>query len=119
MSEPIKGLPDGVELVKIGVATADDYELINEVDPKTGQGIARIYHGVRPGASSGIIVKPAEGWSFRADIRTMSFVPVKMFAQPLTISATAKFAVDSDYDEQTVKQALEKLKALPGFVELS
>jgi len=114
---PIKGLPEGVELVQIGVAKADDFELINEVDPKTGVSVTRIYQGMRPGAASGVIVKAADGWSFRCDPKTMSFFPVKNFPA-LSITATASFSVTNSFDQDAVKSALEKLKQVPGFQDL-
>ena len=113
---PIKGLPDGVVLVRIGVATDDDYEITNHVDPVSREATAIIYKGPRAGAASGVIVAPAEGYVFRPNIKTMGYDPVKVFPAK-TIKATVEFSVSNSYDEQTVVLALEKLKQVPGFIE--
>lgn len=110
----IKGLPEGVELVHIGPAQKDDFELINEIDDK-GLPVSRIYPGPRLGASSGIIVKPAEGYTFVADIKTMSYRVVKKLPEVMTITIHAKFLVDNQLDADVVNDRMEELKKLPGY----
>ena len=111
----IKGLPEGVELVHIAPAKEGDYELINEVE--NGVPVSRIYPGPRLGASSGIIVKPADGYTFVVNIKTLSYSVVKKLPEPLTITANAKFVVDNEMDAEAVNDRLEQLKKLPGYQE--
>lgn len=110
-SNTIKGLPEGVEMVEIkaGPAGPDEFEIL------ALGGATQIWKGPHTGAASGIIVKPAPGYTFRQDIRTLSYFPVKTIPSE-TIQQTVKFIVTTDYDAQTVKDFLEKLKLLPGFV---
>jgi hypothetical protein len=110
----IKGLPEGVELVHIGAAKEGDYELINEVDDQ-GAPVSRIYPGPRLGASSGIIVKPADGYTFVADIKTLSYRVVKKLPEPMTITVHARFLVDNQLDADMVDERMEQLKKLPGY----
>lgn len=107
----IAGLPVGIELVKFDTAGAEDYELISD---NTG---VHIMKGPRIGAASGVIVKPAQGYSFRYDIRSMSYFAVKNIP-PKTITAVVKFVVTNDYDEQSVEVLMNRLKTMPGFVSL-
>lgn len=106
-AQPIKGLPEGVELVRLGTAGDEDYELVGE----------QIFKGPRAGAASGVIVQPAQGYIFRVDIRSLSFVPVKMI--PITKRTfTVEFAVDNELDLRLILDRVDKLKDIPGFVDL-
>lgn len=107
---PVAGLPEGVELVKIGVATKDDYEIVG----------GRILKGPRPLAASGVIVKPAEGYIFvekKFDIKTYEtqYAAVKQI-DPATVKETLTFTVDNQGDLDAVNAGLAHLKTLPGFV---
>lgn len=107
MADAIKGLPEGVEVVRIGLAGEDDYELVGD----------KISKGRRMGAASGVIVKPLEGYSFRFNILDLNYIAVKTFA-PLNIKATASFTVTDSYDKQTVDSYLKRISDIPGFVDL-
>ena len=106
---PVAGLPIGVELVKFGAATADDYELVNELSG------TKIYKGPRVGAASGVIVKPADGYAFRFDIRSLSYFVVKEIPAT-TIIINAKFVVTNDFDRQSVDVLLGHIKSMPGYI---
>src|ERR1700722_19218456 len=111
INPPVAGLPTGVELVRLGTASTEDYELVND-----SNGV-HIYKGPRVGAASGVIVQPADGYSFRFDIRSMAYFTVKNI-DPKTITATVKFTVTNDYDQQSVEVLLERLKSMAGFVSI-
>jgi hypothetical protein len=125
----VEGLPPGVDFVKFGTPQEDDYYIVNETDGKGGY-LMRIVHGPRalPFASQTphlttagsvmVIVKPADGWKFRQDIRTLSFVPVKLLNPPQEIAAQVKFEVDNEADQAAAQKALAELKLVPGFVEI-
>lgn len=110
MPEPaMKGLPEGVDFVEFRTAAEEDFELVG----------GEIFRGHRAGAASGVIVKPAEGYTFRADIRKIgTYFAVKKLPNT-EIVATVKFVVDNSFDLETVNGRLEKLKDLPGFVEIA
>ncbi len=109
-----------MELVKIGVAGEEDFELVGSL----------LLKGARPGAASGVIVKPAEGYSFqpamRADITSLELRPgmagtymaVKQNPAPIEITATIKFSVANTFDQKVVEDTLAALKGLPGFISL-
>jgi hypothetical protein len=107
----IKGLPEGVELVHIGLAQKGDFELINELNDS----VSRIYPGPRAGASSGIVVKPAEGYAFVADVKNMCYRVAKKLPEPLTITARLRFVVENQMDADAINERLEQLKNLPGY----
>jgi hypothetical protein len=102
---PVAGLPEGVSLVRIGVAGPEDFEIVGGI----------IYRGPRIGAASGVIVQPAKGWTFRCDIKDMTYFPVKAI-DPTTIKSTLTFVVTNSFDQANVHAAIEKLKSLTGFV---
>lgn len=118
MTPSIKGLPEGVEFLELGVAGDNDFELVGDL----------IFKGRRPNAASGVLVKPADGYTFqpsmKADIRNFvlvrgpenSFMPVKQMAQALTVEATATFAFTNESDKDIAMAAIAELKGLPGFV---
>ncbi len=108
----VAGLPEGVELVGLRAATADDYELVR--DDKG----PHILKGPRAGAASGVIVKPADGYKFVFDLREYGFLAIKQIA-PKNIVVTAKFTVDNVYDEETINGLIERMKSVPGFVSLA
>lgn len=114
MNIQIPGLPEGVECVRIGTATADDYEITNSVHTDDPPSITK---GPRIGSATQIIVRPAAGWEFRFDIRTLSFRLVKKLDTPLEITRTVKFVVSNALDQGIVEDRLDSLKDLPGWTE--
>ena len=102
---PVKGLPEGVDLVRIGIAADEDYEIVG----------GKIFKGPRAGAASGVIVQPAQGYMFHADIRDLSYFPVKIIP-PETVKATVTFTYSNSYDQEGVEKALKFLESIPGFV---
>ncbi len=112
-------LPEGVEFVRIGVAGDQDFEMVGPVMRK----------GKRSGAAAGVLVRPAEGYSFQParvfDINSYTFkdgpegtyMAVKQFPQPLPIKCSVSFAITNEFDRQIVADVLTKLQALPGYVE--
>ncbi len=111
------GLPEGLEFVRFGAATEDEFELIS----------GKIIKGVRPNAASGVIVKPAAGYTFQParkfDFYNYVFVegpPNEFTAVKVTTATTIKlsgsFVVTNAEDEATVREALGKLQGLPGCV---
>lgn len=116
----VEGLPEGVELLRFGVAGDDDFELMGSL----------ILKGARPGAASGVLVRPAEGFTFQPsqifDIREFkmvdgpkgTFMPVKQMEAPLMITATVKLALTNSFEQKIVDDALAALKGLPGFLSL-
>lgn len=116
---PIEGIMEGVEAYRMGTAKDDEFELVGD----------RIYKGERPGAASGLIVRPAKGWTFQPaqsfDIREFklvdgppgSYMPVKQ-EDPITITATLKVQVTNSFDQGIVDSVLKALEGLPGFVSI-
>jgi hypothetical protein len=109
---PVLGLPEGVQLLRIGAAEADDYELVS-----TG-GVIQIFKGPRVGAASGVIVVPAEGYSFRFDIKTYSYYVVKNLP-PTEIHVELVFNVTTDVDSKNIDLLIDRAKMLPGFQSMS
>jgi len=116
---PIPNLPEGIEAYDLGVAKEDEFELVGST----------IYKGVRPGAASGLLVRPAKGYSFQpaqiADIRNFTLVPgpegtymVVKQEEPTVITVTLKVQVTNSFDEGVVSGVLKALEGLPGFVSL-
>lgn len=116
----IKGLPEGLEFVEIGIAGDNDFELVDGI----------IHKGKRDLAASGVLVKPAAGWTFqpaaRADVRTFTLVPgppdTYMTVKGIeteTIKATLIVAVTNQIDKDIALGCIEQLKKLPGFVSLT
>ncbi len=121
MDKPVvAGLPEGIDFLKFGVAGDDDFELVGTF----------IYKGKRPGSASGVLVKPADGYTFQPlqsfDIRAFklmdgppnTFMPVKQMQVPTMITATIKVAVKDSFEQKIVDDALAALKGLPGFLSL-
>ncbi len=71
--------------------------------------------GPRAGAASGVIVRPANGYAFRYDIRSLSYFAVRQIPAK-TIVASFKFVVTNDYDAQSVEVLLDRLKSMAGYV---
>lgn len=127
---PVEGLPEGVAFVRIGTPGEDDYYMVNEPDGQGGHEM-RIVQGQRAAdfasptphltlpPNAAVIVKAADGWKFRASIRSMSLWPVKVIKPPAEIVATAKFSVADEFDRDKVNKGLDNLKTLPGFVGIS
>lgn len=116
---PIEGLPEGIEAYRFGTAKEDEFELVGGI----------IFKGERPGAASGVIVRPAKGFTFQplkiADIRSFTVVDgapgtymVVKQEEAKTITATLKVSVSNSFDQSTIDGVLEALKGLPGFVSL-
>lgn len=117
---PVAGLPEGVELVRIGLAGDEDFELVG----------GTIFRGKRAGAASGVIVRPAKGYTFQP-LQTWggitqlwipgppnAFMVAKQLEVPEMITATLKIAVTDASEKKIVEDALEALKSLPGFMSL-
>lgn len=104
----IKGLPEGVTCVRIGIATPDEYEIYGD----------EITKGARAGSITQIIVEPAPGWMFWYDIRSLSFRPVKKLAAPTSVTASVKFTVENQRDLDTVNGFLDRAREIPGFVKM-
>jgi hypothetical protein len=114
--DKIEGQPEGVEVIKFGISGPDDYELIGD----------RIVKGVRPDASQQVLVKPANGYSFRPERRfdpvsysiqpgrENTFMAVKEIA-PVTIKALLTCTVSNEFDLSIIHQIMGALKNLPGF----
>lgn len=109
----VEGLPEGVDWIKFGAAGPDDFQLVRQHD-----GSIVISKGPRVGEATGVIVEPSAGYSFRCDIKTLAYFPVKELKEPVTIKAEVVFTVDNEFDQQTVEQELARLKSMPGFVSL-
>lgn len=116
----VAGMPEGIDLVRIGVAGDEDFELVGTF----------IYKGTRPGAASGVIVRPAKGFTFQPlqsfDIKAFklvdgppnTFMVVKQMEIPTMITATVKVAVANSFEQKIVENTLDALKGLPGFLSL-
>ena len=101
----LKGLPEGVELVEIADGPRSDvFYWANMI--RGGKDFT-----VNQGS---IIVKPAPGYDFQYDITMDSYIPVKQFADPATI--TVEFRFTNEFDEQRVKQCAARI---PGFVKIA
>jgi hypothetical protein len=86
--------------------------------------------GKRASAASGVLVKPADGWTFQPlrifDIKSLSiqsgpegaYMAVKQQEAPTPITVTLKLAISNSFDKMVVDQILEDLKGMPGFVSL-
>lgn len=112
--EKLAGLPEGVELVSFGTAGPEDYEISRHPDGST-----TISKGVRPLASSGVIVRAAEGYIFKQDIRTLNYYPVKRLAEPLKLTATGIFQVNDAEEEAAVRQLFGRARSLPWCVDIT
>jgi len=122
MSDPVKGLPEGVEFIDFQQAGPNDFELIFDNGP-------HIYRGVRLGAAAGVRVKPAEGWTFVQvgfeeifDIKAYEtkqgrpdFKPAKVIPQK-TITITATFSVSNQVMLDTLESEITEVPKMPGFV---
>ena len=116
---PVAGMPEGTELVRIGVAGDDDFELVGPL----------ILKGKRAGAASGVIVRPAKDYTFQPakffDMKTFqlvdgpkdSYMPV-MQEVSKEITVTLKVSITNSFDEKVLSDTLAALKGLPGFVSL-
>lgn len=111
----VSGFPDGLKFIRFGAAKEDEFELLG----------GKIIKGVRPNAASGVIVEPAEGYTFQPsrwfDIRIYEFVdgnPNEFTAvkatEPTTIKVEGTYVVTNVDDAKTVRDALAKLTNLPG-----
>lgn len=116
---PIEGLPEGIEAYRFGTAKEDEFELVGAI----------IYKGERAGAASGVIVRPAKGFTFQpakiSDIRNFTVIDgpegtymVVKQSDPITITATLKVQVTNSFDQGIVDGVLKALEGLPGFVSL-
>lgn len=115
----VPGLPEGIEAYRFGTAAENEFELVGQT----------IYKGERAGAASGVIVRPAKGYTFQPkrsfDIRNFtvvdgpegSYMVVKQ-DEPTVITATLKVSVNNSFDEGVVDSVLSALNSLPGFVSL-
>ena len=112
MTIPITGLPEGVEAYRFGYATNDEFEIIQEA------GAVKITKGPRVGSKTQVIVRPAAGWAFRFDARQYCYVPVKLLAAPVTVTAMVKFQATDSSEQDAIQSALAALKEVPGFKEL-
>ena len=102
----IPGLPEGVELVRVG-------------EPAVGEYVwdRGIYGPIGSGDASGdrcLIVRPAAGYRFEYDITMDRNDAVKLLAAPKRLQAN--FSVASAAELAQVRKTLPKL---PGFVVIS
>ncbi len=118
----VAGLPEGIDptSVRIGVAGDEDFELVGGI----------IYKGKRANAASGVLVKPAEGFTFQplqiwGGIKELwilgppnTFMPVKQMETPEMITVTLKLAVTNSSEQKVIDDTLSALKGLPGFLSL-
>jgi hypothetical protein len=104
----IPGLPEGVDGVRIGRAGPDEYELIGD----------HIERGPRHDSISQVIVVPADGYKFNIDPKSLYFYPVKVLDPPVKLVVTVTYHFDNEKDQEITKDWLERLKQLPGFVEV-
>lgn len=108
----IPGLPQGVELVRIGVAEAEDFELTSDA------GAHAITKGPRAGSMAQVIVRPVAGWTFvpffDARMYRQVFVPSQALAAPE--ETVLKFVATSTFEKEKIAQAVEAAKTVPGFV---
>lgn len=119
----IPGLPEGIEVTRIGIADANEYEVTN--DP-TNPDPPLITKGARPGSASQIVIRPAEGYAFKQkrifDIRQFEWIDqpfydvVRVLKTPAEISGLFKFSVDTEEDRQMILKVFERLQATPGYV---
>lgn len=108
----IPGLPEGVEVIRIGIAGPEDFEIVGTAEP----GVHLITKGARAGSMSQIIVRPAPGYQFLWNLRSLSFDAVKTFEAPAIMERTVKFSVTNQRDLDAVNDALDRIKALPGYI---
>jgi hypothetical protein len=106
---PVEGLPEGVDLVRIGLPKENEYYILNSTEGPC------VYQGQHANMAGAVVVKASEGYTFRANIRTGGYDVVKLLPKPLEITATMTFSVNNSYDQDTVKAFLEKAKHVPGF----
>lgn len=104
----IQGQPEGVEIIRIGIAKPDEFELID----------GHIEAGTREGSTSQVIVRPAPGWAFKFSIAAYALIPVKMLPAPIEVTYTVKFKVDCEQDAAGVDKFMEKLKECPNLWSL-
>lgn len=95
----IPGTPEGVEIVRIGIAGPDEFELIGD----------HIEKGKREGSISQVIVKPAPGWAFRFDIVSYELKPYKLLDAPVEVTYEIKFKFTGANDQQRVEAAFTKM----------
>ena len=113
---PVTGLPEGLEFVRLGIPGDEEFEIIN-TSIEDGNAVPVITQGKRPLSAVCVIVKPAEGYKFRYDIKTLNYLVVKMIPAK-TIIATITFKVDNDYDDASLQAMMGHVKSLPGFVSI-
>lgn len=111
----IKGLPEGIQAVRFGIAGPEDFELINDTGSPDGHSLRK---GPRAGSSTQIIVLPQDGWSFvpkyNIQILEERFVVAKRIDPPETTVIT--FRATNTYEQECIRGLLANLKAVPGYV---
>lgn len=95
----IPGTPEGIEVVRMGIAGPDDFEIVGN----------SIQKGKREGTISQVIVRPAKGWEFRFDARRYGLWPVKMLDAPAEVTYELKFKFTALDDQEHVETAFLKM----------
>lgn len=112
----LKGLPEGLEVDRFGIAGENDFELIGD----------KIRKGVRPNAAGGVLVKPKDGYTLQPqrifDIREFKYMDgepgvytvVKQLQEAVPMKLSTSFSFTNAYDRDLVTSLLERIKDLPG-----
>jgi hypothetical protein len=101
----LQGTPEGVEIVRIGISSAQEFELVGGL----------IYKGGRNNSISHVVVRPLPGWSFELDEDLGGLVPVRPFPNPVDIVVTCRYRVNNSREKDTVYSGLDAMKRMPGF----
>jgi hypothetical protein len=99
--QTIGGLLPGLKLVRLGLATDDEYEQIGD----------RIVKG--PRGWSQIIVEPLEGWKLIYDISADCYRAVKVLPEPRIFSVQFEARNEADLER------LDKMRQMPGVTGVS
>jgi hypothetical protein len=76
--DQISGIPVGMELVRIGQAGDDEYELVRAVD-----GTVTMFRG--PRGFSQVVVQPAHGYAMHYNPLTNGYQPVRELPAPVRV----------------------------------
>ncbi len=122
--KPIEGLPEGIEVVRIGNPRPGDIEILRHEEEFYYQTALDRGHT----STAQVIVKAIEGYELRPkrqfDIRTYesveiqgAFTLVKILDEPQEIVATLKFRCETQQDADAIEERLADVRRLPGYVE--
>ena len=98
---PVAGLLPGVDLVRIGVAEADEFEQVGD----------RLFKG--PRGMSQCVVRPAKGYTFKFEIESNAYAPVK------ELPAKRTFTICFEAEDDWGLKRLDKIRQVLGVVSVT